>query len=90
MKFRVEVKDYEKGYKSLTMYVVDENIDRDRVHGIVVGNKYVERVKKAMEDGAIYRSYEIKTDVNGNTYVSGDGLRIIGRYIPSSLKEMGY
>lgn len=49
-----------------------------------------ERLKRAIEAGAIHSDARIQTDVDGRTYVETTQIRIVGRTMNADLKRLGY
>lgn len=65
-------------------------VDRPNVGGILVLTaKDAERLKAAYLSGQAFESTEVRTDVNGQTYV-GTHSRISGRYLRADLKKLGF
>ena len=55
----------------------------DRRHALAL------RLVRAIEAGAVFTAPEIKTDVNGKTFVSA-GSEVIGRRMNADLKRLGF
>lgn len=65
-------------------------VDRPATTSVVVGDPIVaNRLAAAMVDGTWFRSAEVRTDVNGRTYVAAEG-QTIGKYVVSGLADLGY
>lgn len=68
------------------------NVDRPNCGGYFVPAdkpKLIERLRRAMIAGAVYRDPEVKTDVNGKTYVHARAT-VLGRMMNADLKRLGF
>lgn len=65
-------------------------VDRPISGGAVVtSRKLAERLARAIEDGVAYPYEGIKTDVNGQTYVSA-GYNVMAKRMNADLTRLGY
>ena len=94
----VEVKPYDDpftGAAHATHLVVSPvwafpGVDRQNTGGIVVTSKRdADRLTAAYLSGRAFESTEVKTDVNGATYVAAS-CKVMGRYLNSDLKKLGF
>lgn len=68
----------------------DAPVDRPSTHGYLLTNKKVaERLVAAINAQAVYTDAEIRTDVNGATYVAATS-RVLGRRASADLKRLGF
>ena len=66
------------------------NLDRTGATGYLLSNKRVaDRLATAIKAGAVFTDPEVKTDVNGKTYVAA-GSRVRGRAASADLQKIGY
>jgi len=72
-----------------TVHPVWRGVDRPDAGGWLVPKKYVDRLRRAILAGAACPNPVIKTDVDGKTYVHWD-LAVMGKYINSDLKKLGF
>jgi hypothetical protein len=82
--------DAEQG---IVVHAIWKNVDRPCVGGwsLPLGARpLAERLKRAIEAGAIHGRASIETDANGNTYVATTQVRVSGRTMDSDLKRLGY
>lgn len=65
-------------------------LDRDETHGYVVKDaRMAARLSKAIEAGAVFHDFEVRTDVNGRTYL-GYSSRVLGRMMNADLRRLGF
>lgn len=65
-------------------------VDRPTTQGWVLGNaKTAQRLAAAINAGAVYSDPEIRTDMDGKTYVSAS-YQILGRTASADLKRLGF
>jgi hypothetical protein len=65
-------------------------VDRPCVGGYVLPNKNTaDRLASAINAGAVYTGAEIRTDVDGRTYVRASS-RVLGRTASADLKRLGF
>ena len=73
-------------------HVSDGVADRTRVHGWSVGADRPDlaaRLARAIQAGAVHSNPEIRTDVNGRTFVTASS-RVVGRRMSADLKALGF
>jgi hypothetical protein len=76
----------------LTVWYDWPGVDRPQTYGIGINGgsrKLAERLVRAIEAGAAYADPEIKTDVNGKTYVQARSL-VLARCLNADLRRLGY
>lgn len=83
---RVSVEPHESG---LYVSPVWSGVDRPDVGGWVVSAAIAPRLAAAVVAGAAFVSVDVRTDVNGRTYVNA-AHAVIGRGIGAALKRLGY
>lgn len=66
-----------------------EGVDRPCSYCIICRARHVKRLMAACEAGVLFKSPEVKTDVNGKTYVDAICM-VSGRHINADLKRLGY
>lgn len=69
-----------------------EGIELDRTKGSgyrVKDQRMADRLGDAMLAGAVYYNAEVRTDVNGNTYVNASS-HVLGRMINADLRRLGF
>ena len=78
---RIEVSYYWEG----------EKIDRPSVGAMSCGSnrKLAERLKRAVDAQKVHLNPQIKTDINGKSYVSAT-ITVNGRSLNADLKRLGY
>lgn len=67
-------------------------LDRTAGGGWLFGPKHqrlAERLVAAINDGAVHGTPELRTDVNGKTYVHASS-KVLGRSANADLKRLGY
>lgn len=65
-------------------------VDRPCVGGYILRNKRTaERLAAAINAGAVYTDAEVRTDVNGATYVNASS-RVLGRTAAADLARLGF
>lgn len=79
---------------SITVWPYWNGVDRPRGAGWGLRNtpahrRLAERLKRALEAGAVYRSVTAAVDVNGNTYARTEG-HLLGRTLNADLKRIGF
>jgi hypothetical protein len=70
-----------------------KGVDRPYVGGWGIpidARPLAERLKRAIEAGAVYKDARIETDVDGRTYVATTQVRIVGRGMSADLERLGY
>lgn len=68
----------------------DAPVDRPCTGGYLMPNrKIAERLVAAINAGAVYVDPEIRTDINGRTYVSARA-RVLGRHANADLRALGF
>jgi hypothetical protein len=78
------------GPREIVVTPMWSDVDRDQGTGYVVGNARVaDRLRRAMLAGVVFTDAEIKTDVNGKTYVSARS-HVLGRMINADLRRLGF
>lgn len=80
------------GEDYFTIMPIWKGVDRPCVGGITVPTtmaKVKDRIVKAMQVGAFWSAAEIKTDVNGKTYVCATS-RVYMKRANADLKKIGY
>lgn len=71
------------------------NLDRTDVGGFIIGTptpantKLAGRLVRAINAGAVYTRAELRTDVNGNTYVDSSKV-VYGKRLNSDLRKIGF
>ena len=67
------------------------DLDRPRTFGIGAGKnrKLAERCARAINEGAVFSAPEVRTDVNGKTYVQAK-CNVLARMLNADLKRLGY
>lgn len=79
----------------VTVYYPNAGVDRSQASAWELGaataanRALAERMKTAIEAGAVYSNHSIKQDVYGQTYVSASG-HLLGRRLNADLKALGY
>lgn len=69
-----------------------EGIDLDRRDMVGYGvatPRNARRLVAAIEAGAVFHDFTVRTDINGRTYLSASS-RVSGRYMNSDLKRLGF
>jgi hypothetical protein len=85
---RVDIKQDSSGIVVWPFWSGD--VDRPEGVGYAVSNMHLaERMKTAMLAGAVFYDAEVRTDVNGKTYVSSRS-RVLGRQANADLRRLGY
>lgn len=87
---RVEIVEDETG---IIISPIWKGVDRPNVGGwglLRTDRPMAERLKKAIEDGAIHRDARIEKDVDGRTYVTSTEIFVLGRTMDADLKRLGY
>ena len=77
---------------SFTVWATYPHAGTDRVTGqgwSVLSEGLADRLAAALEAGAVLVNPTIKTDTNGNTYVSAS-TQVLGRYLNDTLRHLGY
>lgn len=66
-------------------------VDRPCTGGISCGidRKLAGRLAACIDDGVCHEAPEVKTDINGKTFVSA-ACRVMGRRLNADLKRLGY
>lgn len=68
----------------------NQPVDRLDSHGIVVrGKGLADRLAAAMQAGVIFTDFAIRTDVNGNTFLTYR-TAVLARYVNADLKRLGF
>jgi hypothetical protein len=68
----------------------DAPVDRPCTRGYLMRNrKIADRLAAAINAGAVYVDPEIRTDINGHTYVQARSL-VLGRYANADLRALGF
>lgn len=70
-----------------------KGVDRPCVGGWglpIEARPLAERLKQAIEAGAVHRDPHVETDVEGMTYVASTQNRVAGRTMNADLKRLGY
>lgn len=77
--------------KHISVQPVWRGVDRPIVCGWSVGTDWclANRLKKAVESGAVFCMLEFLTDKHGETYIGATDL-ILGRRMNADLKRLGY
>ena len=66
------------------------DVDRPSTHGYVVKDKRMaERLAAAINAQAVFYGAEVRTDVNGKTYVNAPS-RVLGRMMNADLRRLGF
>lgn len=74
----------------ITLWAMWEGVDRKQGHGISVTKMaHASRLKRAIEAGAVFTEAQIKTDMNGQTYIDAK-CNVRGRSLNSDLKKLGF
>jgi hypothetical protein len=90
--------DEEDGQKMITVDVfwhpVDGTLDRPNVDGFGLdftprNMLLAQRLARAIDEGAIYKTHEVKIDIYGKSYVCAAS-NIIMRQLNADLKRIGY
>lgn len=91
---RVEIaQDDDEEGNQLVVRPIWKDVDRPSVGGWMLSAKarpLAERLKRAIEAGAVFTAGRIATDVDGRTYVATTGPRVLGRTLNADLKRLGY
>lgn len=71
-----------------------KGVDRPYTGGIGLpnspsGRALAQRLKKAIEAGAVFKPSGVKTDINGKTYVEAHA-GVIGRTLNADLRRLGF
>ncbi len=77
---------------SLTVWPIWGGVELDRPEGsgyVVKDRRMAERLKAAMLAGAIFYNVEVKTDVNGATFVSASS-HVLARMMNADLRRLGF
>lgn len=91
----VEIKterDSLSGRVSIHISPIWKGVDRPDVGGWAVGaqhEKLAARLGDAVTTGKAFGRVEVRTDVNGQTYVSAEHL-VIGRHMNADLRRLGF
>lgn len=67
-------------------------VDRPVVMGIMVDaakRNLIDRLCRAINDGAAVEGARVATDINGNTYVAFNS-KVMGKYLNADLTRLGY
>lgn len=64
-------------------------VDRPLASGVQVHKKHLARLCAAIFAGVAYKFREVRTDVYGKTYVDTEH-NVMGKYMESSLKKLGF
>lgn len=73
----------------VTVWPLWSGVDRPYGTGISVQKKLASRLARAMEAGAVFLDPQIKTDINGNTYIEARCM-VLGRHVNADLKKLGF
>ena len=66
------------------------DVDRPETHGYVVKDaKMAARLSAAINAGVVFYDPEVRTDVNGRTYVNAPS-RVLGRMMNADLRRLGF
>ena len=81
-------------YVSVMGRWIVEGIDRNETHGICFantksGNALANRLARAIRAGVVFTNPEVKTDINGKTYLESK-CNVMGKYANSDLKRLGF
>lgn len=82
------------GDPSITVHAVWSGVDRPDVGGYALpdtarGHRLAARLVAAMRAGVVYPNPVVKTDVDGQTYVSASAT-VLGRMMNADLKRLGF
>lgn len=65
-------------------------LDHSETHGYVVTTPALaKRLAAAIEAGAVFHDFEVRTDVNGKTFL-GYSSRVLGRMMNADLRRLGF
>jgi hypothetical protein len=80
----------DREYTGFSVHPIWAGVDRPNTGGWVVRDKRMaRRLEAAIRAGVVYSRTEIRTDVDGNTYVAVTS-RVLGRYLNADLKRLGF
>lgn len=78
---------------SINVIPVWSGVDRETSYSWSMPDREINlalRLKQAIEAGVVFSNIEILTDTHGETYVHADNECILGRYLDSTLRELGF
>lgn len=82
----------EAGRFLVEAHAVGLPVDRTHLLGWTVPlekPKLATRLKRAIESGAVFYDWSIRTDVHGKTYVQASA-RVMGRHMNADLRRLGF
>ena len=84
--------EFETRDDGITVWPVWQAPDLDRTRGsgyLVKDKRMAERLKAAILAGVVYYNAEVRTDVNGRTYVNASS-HVLGRIMNADLRRLGF
>lgn len=87
---RIEIED--KGDGTVTVWPIWNGVDRPKGCGMGIranDKALIGRYVAALRAGVVYSSAKVRTDVNGETYVSTTS-KVLGRYLNADLRRLGF